>query len=116
MEKLIESFKPLIKVLHVCGFWTFNISSINGVTSISKFKVFYSFFLLFMYYYLLYLRVHNSETYQEEGSELSKISMTIFISMSGVFYIVTATVHFFNHEAFGAHLKYLQKFDEKVNN
>jgi len=104
-----------MKVLQICGFWTFNINSENGETSTSKFKVFYSFFLLVSYFYLLYLRINNTDAYRQEGSELSKLSMAIFISMSGVFYIVTVVINFINQKAFGAHLKYLQKFDAKVS-
>lgn len=115
MDEIIESFKPLMKVLQICGFWTFKINFVNGETSTSKFKVFYSFFLLVSYFYLLYLRINNTDAYRQEGSELSKLSMGIFISMSGFFYIITVVINFTNQKAFGKHLKYLQKFDEKVS-
>lgn len=113
MNEILANFKPIYFVGKIFAYFPFKLLN-NGSIKISIFSMIHALLVFTALDYVLYLRISHSKDYLQQGSFLSKYTVILSIAFSSFYFCTMATINFFNRNNFGALLKNLGRFDEKV--
>lgn len=113
MEKTLKAFEPIVKFLQITKILIFDITS-EGL-KLSKSKLVFLIIIYILMSFFTHLRLNVPESFNMEGSSVSKTTLAITFLLSEVFYVVMNVLVTINRSKLLEVMKILTEVNKEVS-